>query len=107
MEGVFSGDIWKAGNSEMNPGLRAVCSPPFASFIRSPVKYGATPESELELCDRLYANAGQRPRQSSWISLKTTMSKRERLFRRWRERFFVFEEGSEVRSAQIRYWDKP
>jgi len=106
MEGAFQGDIYKVGHSEMNPGLRTVCSPPFASFIRSPVKYGAKPETETELCDRLYGNAGQRPRQSSYISLKTVMYKRERLFRRWRTRFFVLEEGSNVRSALIRYWDK-
>jgi len=104
MEGVLPGDIYRVGFSDLNPGLRAICAPPFASFVRTPVKYGATAESETDMCGRIFSNAGQRPRRTQRIVLNSTLVKRERLWRRWRARWFVFENGNQVRSAQMRYW---
>jgi len=106
MEGVMPGDIYSVGQTSLNPGLRTVCSPPFTSFVRSPVKYGASPRSETEICAELFNQDGQRPRRANTVMLKTTLYKRERLFWRWRPRWFLFEGGDQVRSAQIRYWDK-
>jgi len=106
MEGVMPGDIYTVGNSDLNPGLRTVCSPPFTSFVRTPVKYGAAPQSETEICSELFGQDGQRPRRANAVLFSGTLIKRERLFWRWRPRWFLFEGGNQARSAQIRYWSK-
>lgn len=106
MEGVMPGEIWRVGNDDFNPGLKVVCSPPYASFVRTPVKYGAEAETEMVLCGHLFNNTKQRPRRAQSIGIQGYLSKRERLWWRWRQRYFIFEHGDAVRSAQIRYWDK-
>jgi len=108
MEGVMPGDIYAngKGDNRLNPGLRTVCSPPFTSFVRTPVKYGANATSETEICNEIFSNDGQRPRRANTVMLNATLMKRERLFWRWRPRWFILEGGDQVRSAQMRYWDK-
>jgi len=106
MEGVAHGEIWRKDNTDANAGLELVCAPPFASFVKTPVKYGAVAETEIEMCQRIFQNAGQRPRRPQAIVKKGMLWKRERLWRRWRTRYFILESGDRVRSAVMRYWDK-
>jgi len=105
MEGVMRGEIWSR-DDDANGGIDVVCSPPYASFLMTPVKYGASAETELEMCTRIFQNAGQRPRRPQQIVKKGLLWKRERLWMRWRTRYFVLESGDQVRSAQMRYWTK-
>lgn len=106
MEGVMRGEIWTRGDADANAGLEVLCAPPSASFVMTPVKYGAKAETEQQMCTRIFENAGQRPRRPQQIVKKSLLWKRERLWRRWRTRYFVLESGDNVRSAIIRYWDK-
>lgn len=106
MEGVMRGEIWQEGAAGPNPGIDVVCSPPSASFVLTPTKYGATPETEFDMCKRIYENDGQMPRRPQSIVEKDLLWKRERLWWRWRTRYFVLESGDAVRSAVIRYWTK-
>lgn len=104
MEGVMMGEIWDSDTTGVNPGIAVECSPPYPSFFLAPQKYGAPPQSVAETCARLTSSPAQAPRRPQQVIEKAMMWKKERLFGRWRTRYFVLESGDDVRSAVLRYW---
>merc|ERR1719277_1465721 len=106
MEGAQRGEIWAQGAAGPNPGIDVVYSPPSASFIRTPTKWGAEAITEFQHCQQMFTFPGNMPRRAQTVAVKSLLYKRERLWRRWRTRYFILESGDDVRSGMMRYWTK-
>lgn len=106
--GVVEGNTIPQGGDVTNTGqARALCEPPSLSWVRAPFNYiNVTDDLRKSLinqqCQTLFNT--QQPIRAQAIKKSGWLLKRERLWRRWRERFFVLEGGDEGRSGVMRYW---
>lgn len=90
--------------------VRPKCKPPAMSWVLAPYSYMSDEELtnearqglETEQCGRIFSE--QQPTRAQVILKSGNLWKRERLWRRWRQRFFALESGDEARSGILRYW---
>jgi len=86
-------------------GVRAVCRPPVASWIKGPTSWEADEESGFQQCRRIYLDGQQVGRHAQRILVRGMLAKKSRWWQ-WQDRYFILEAGDQVRSAVMRYWYK-
>jgi len=110
--GVVEGNTVPQGGKDVTGTgqVRPKCNPPSLSWIMAPYSYipeeEMTDEARLQLeteqCRRIFSE--QKPSRAQKIRKTGSLWKRERLWRRWRQRYFVLEGGDSARSGVLRYW---
>jgi len=84
-------------------GVRSVCRPPVASWVEAPNTWQADEEPGYKQCQRIFLKGEQNGHHAQRVLLRGWMEKKSR-WGQWQRRFFIFESGSEMRSAVMRYW---
>lgn len=84
-------------------GIRSVCRPPVASWIKGPTTWAADEEPAYRQCQRTFLEGEQYGRHAQRVLIRGMLEKRSR-WNQWQDRYFILESGDEVRSAVLRYW---